>query len=103
MTKSRGNILAPISSKNLFFSVHHRIGIILVDDDDRWSEKNKIKYAKKQIRRIEHYNGMGAIILDERTWNGLKAYEKALIFYTKIVNMLDFHRRNKLKQLATDF
>lgn len=72
-------------------------------DNDRWTEQNRIKYAKKQVRRIEQNDSIGAIILDENKWCGLKAYEKALVFYTKIVNLLDFHRRNKLKRLATDF
>lgn len=80
-----------------------RIGIVLVPDNVSWSEQNKIKYAKKQVRRIEQNDGIGAIILHEDKLCGLKAYEKALVFYTKLVNMLDIHRRNKLKQLANDF
>lgn len=78
------------------------MGIVFMLDNDNWTEQNRIKHAKKQVRRIEQNVGMGVIILNEKKWNGLKAYEKGLVFYTKTVNMMDFRRKNKLKQLITD-
>lgn len=79
-----------------------RIGIVPVPDKDGWTEQNRIKYAKKHASRLQQNADIGTIVLDENQWNGLKAYEKALVFYTKLVNTLVIHRKNKLKQLASD-
>lgn len=87
----------------ILFSFLCRIGIVLMPDKTGWTKENKIKYGKKQVRQIEQNTDIGAIIIDESKWSGLKAYEKALVFYTKIVNMLVIHRRNKLKELTSDF
>lgn len=81
------------------FNFFHRIAVIMLKNTGQY----KIKNTKRQIRQIEQHDGIAAIIINESKWNGLKAYEKALIFYTKIVNTLQFHQRNKLKQLADDF
>lgn len=74
---------------------------MISDDNNQISEYKKLMVARKQSRRMER-KGISAIILEENKWSSLKAYEKSLVFYTKIVNMMEFYRKNKLKQLGRD-
>lgn len=77
-----------------------RVGIIwITDDTDEWSDRQKLSHAKKQARRMER-KGISAIIIEESKWNTLKAYEKSLVFYTKIVNMMEFYRKKQLNDFG---
>lgn len=78
----------------------YRIGIVVVsDENEQMSERNKLNFAKKQCRRLER-RGVASIIIEESKWNTLKAYEKSLVFYTKIVNMMEVFRKKKLTEIA---
>lgn len=80
--------------------LHYRIGIIVVsDEDDQRSNRNKLNFAKKQCHRLER-KGVASIIIEESKWNTLKAYEKSLVFYTKIVNMMEAFRKKKLSEIG---
>lgn len=80
-----------------------RIGIVPVPSSKTGrTEQNSLKHAKKWASRLQQNVDIGTIVLDENQWIGLKAYEKALVFYTKLVNTLVIHRKNKLKQLTKD-
>lgn len=79
-----------------------RIGVAVVSSkNDQRGDFKKLTLARKQGHRMEK-KGISAIILEESKWNTLKTYEKSLVFYTKIVNMMEFYRKNKLKQLGRD-
>lgn len=47
--------------------------------------------------------GIYSIMLEEGKWNTLKNYEKSLVFYTKIVHMMEIYRKKKLKLLGKEF
>lgn len=86
------------------FLFNQRIGVVLITDNenDNRSIRHKLKLAKREARRIER-NGISVIILEESKWSALKAYEKSLVFYTKIVNMMDFYRKKKLNELGKEY
>lgn len=71
------------------------------DETNQWTDRNKMNYAKEQSRRMER-KGISSIIIKQSKWNTLKTYEKSLIFYTKILNMMEQYRKNKLKRLGRD-
>lgn len=93
----------PLITLNAIMGLFGRIGIVPVPDKVGWTEQNRIKYAKKHASHLQQNVDIGTIVLDENQWNGLEAYDKALVFYTKLVNTLVIHRKNKLKKLASDF
>lgn len=68
----------------------------------KWDGRNAMSYAKKQSRRMER-KGISSILLEEHKWNTLKNYEKSLVFYTKIVNLMEFYRKQKLNKLGRNF
>ncbi|XP_055313030.1 uncharacterized protein LOC129574689 [Sitodiplosis mosellana] len=79
------------------------IGVIVIEDESgKWEDRNKMRYAKKQSRHLER-RGISSIILEESKWSTLKNYEKSLVFYTKIVNLMEFYRKKKLNQLGKDY
>lgn len=70
-----------------FYIFYQRIGIVSVADSIR-SDRNKWKRAMEEVSRIEDV-GIAVIILDERKWQTLKAFEKSAILYSKIVELMD--------------
>lgn len=80
-----------------------RIGVIIIGDDNgKRSRKENMTFAKKQSSRMER-KGIYSIMLEEGKWNTLKNYEKSLVFYTKIVHMMEIYRKKKLKLLGKEF
>lgn len=87
--------------KNYILST--RIGVIVIGDDNgKRSRKENIFFAKRQSSRMER-KGIYSIVLEESKWNTLKSYEKSLVFYTKIVHMMEIYRKKKLNQLGKEF
>lgn len=58
-------------------------------------------YARKLVSHIERKD-ISAIVIEGSKWKTLKAYEKSLVLYTKIVNMMESYRRKRLRQLGKD-
>lgn len=60
-----------------------------VDDD----EQDKLN-AENQSDRLDKM-GWSTICLDKNKWDNLKAYEKSLEFYSKIVDMMENYENKR--------
>lgn len=75
--------------------------MVLVDDFDS-SRGNPAEEIKRQARRLNR-NGVSAVIIGKKNWNTLNGYEKSLVFYRKVLDMMEAYQRKQLNEIGKDW